>query len=412
MTGILTRVLEKKRTALIIIAVSMLFTVIHAQVGGGSYSTYSCQLYLSESALQTEICNIWQGMFPLALVAVLLSFAVAAIIFMIGVAAKIDRLRNFGIGELYEAVSTAIIIGAFFLLTGLLLQTMPQYIISGLGSAGGTTPTVTISDPYVVASNSLLHIANITEWSYDCIVNGDTSGGAGPWGGHANPPPTGFATCPFSSGENIGNTNFMYEAALTTQNNEVYGGVGVGGLGGALLNGAIGTGAFTLAIQAAELPTVIEYVLPQSTVTSFLVDGLYLLWGLYYLLMFFSVIGPVLVIIGVVFRAILPTRGLGGALIATGMGFYLVAPTILAFLFAPGANPYPSILNVAACAQVPVGIPATCSLFGTVLGIMNGLWLQIMFYPLLTVAITYSFITQMASFIGASASMGKMRMFL
>jgi len=421
MTNIAVVAIKKSRLALPILLFSMLAAVAFAQVGSGSYGPYSCNLGFLSSSIQMEVCNVWSGMFPLAVIAVLLSFTIAAMFFMIGTATKLDRLRNFGIGELYEAIATALIVGSFFLISGLILQTIPSTLINNLGSAAGGTPSITITDPYVVATNALLTTVNETEWSYDCIVNGNTAPGQGSalGGGVANPPPDGLAACPFTSGENASfgglsgvqfqsplSTNYAFISAVTTQNIEIDIGTGIGG--------ALGIGLLTNGISLLELFAQIAYMFPEGLVASFLIDGLYVLWGIYYLLMFFSVIGPVFVILGIVFRAILPTRALGGMMIAMGMGFYLVAPTLLAFLYSPGVNPYPSNLNANACGGLISSsfIPSTCHLFGTILGVMNGLWLQIVFYPILVIAITYSFVTQLANFIGASSSMRRMRTFL
>lgn len=421
MTNVAITAVKKLRLALPILLFSMLAAVAFAQVGTGSYGPYSCNLGFLASSIQGEICSVWSGMFPIALVAVLLSFTIAAIIFMVGTATKLDRLRNFGIGELYEAIATALIVGSFFLISGLILQTIPSTLINNLGSAAGGTPSITVTDPYAVATNALLTTINETEWSYDCIINGNTMIGQDPAlsGGVPNPPPSGLSGCPFVSGENVNlggtagvqfqsviSTDYAFVAAVTTQNIQINIGAGTGG--------TLALGLLTNGISLLELFAQIEYVFPEGLVASFLIDGLYVLWGIYYLLIFFSVIGPVFVILGIVFRAILPTRGLGGMLIALGMGFYLVAPTLLAFLYSPGVNPYPSNLNASACGGIINGsfIPSSCSLFGTILSVMNGLWLQIIFYPILTIAITYSFITQMANFIGASASTLTMRTFL
>lgn len=341
----------------------------------------------TEPQLQMEICYFWGGMLPVAIIAVLISFTIASFIFIIGTAAHNERIRNYGVGELYEAVATTIIVGMFFVVSGLILQTIPASVIYGLGSAGGSA-TPGISDPYVVATDSLTTTINTVQTQYDCILNGV------PY------PPTG--ACPFVSGQTApapppigpgpGSTNFGYLSDYITQTTSIS------------LPSEQSSAILTIALTLNQLYYYLEFVLPQSAIASFLIDGLYLLWGIYYLLVYFAFISPIFVILGIIFRAILPTRPLGGMLIALGIGFYLVAPTLFAFLYSPTANPYPVSLNVGACSGPTA--PNTCSLFGEILNLLNGIWLQVIFYPILVTAITYSFITQLANFLGASAQMG------
>ncbi|MFI5412873.1 MAG: hypothetical protein ACHQX1_03195, partial [Candidatus Micrarchaeales archaeon] len=144
--------------------------------------------------------------------------------------------------------------------------------------------------------------------------------------------------------------------------------------------------------------------LPEISIASFLIDGMYVLWGIYYLLVFFSYISPVFIALGVIFRAIMPTRALGGMLIALGMGFYVIAPTLIAFLYSPEINPYPSNINIDACSGISA--PPTCATFGPIASVLDGLWLQMVFYPIIVTAMTYTFVTQIGNFIGASSQMG------
>ncbi len=381
------RMLEKikNNSAMRILLIAFAFISIIPNLS----SAASCTLNLAgEPALQNQICNTWTGMMPIAIIAVMLSFTIAAFIFIIGAAIKNERIRLFGVGELYEAVATAIIIGSFFLIAGLFLQTIPGVFANSLGAAGGVAPTATITDPYVVATNDLTMTVNSLEYEYDCVLNG----GAGSQ--YPIPPtPTGANPCPIIGGYNSGANNFAYISDIVTQQVTLQ-------FPGAPLSGLYLQGA----VNFERLYTYMTVQLPEISTAAFLIDGIYVLWGIYYLLIFFSYISPVFIALGIIFRAITPTRALGGMLIALGMGFYVVTPTLIAFLYSPNINPYPSSVSVSGCSGQFA--PPTCATFGLISSVLDGLWLQIIFYPILVTAITYTFVTQIGNFIGASSQMG------
>ncbi len=365
--------------------------------------------------IQNEICNTWNGMLPIAVIAVLLSFTIAAIIFMVGTASKNERIRSFGVGELYEALATAIIVGSALLIAGLLVQTIPVTLL-GLFSPGSSVPATT--DPYVLSTSAILYTINTIQIEYDCVLygNGGSSIGQAP----PPPPPLGTGSqpsgppCPYVSGSTpalinpvggavTGSTNFVFLSAYTTWAVQISAG-----------SGYISSNIFTAIVQFAlgnVLPIYRTFIyadlqLPETVVLAFLNDGLFVLWALYYLILFFSFVGPVFVTLGIIFRAFLPTRALGGILISTGIGFFVVAPVLFALLYSPSVNPYPTTLSYNACGGVNVFPSFICSTFGPIASVLSPLWLQAIFYPILITALTYTFVTQVANFVGASAQMG------
>ncbi|MEM3841309.1 MAG: hypothetical protein QXN59_01270, partial [Candidatus Micrarchaeaceae archaeon] len=134
---------------------------------------------------------------------------------------------------------------------------------------------------------------------------------------------------------------------------------------------------------------------------------------------------PAFIIPGVIFRALFPTRSLGGMLIAIGIAFYLVVPTLfsVAFYFtSPGVqtqftyatqqlNRFGSGSNAINNALSPTS-PLVTGL-SSVESALSNFWLMIIFYPSLISAISYVFIQQLANFIGGAVrSSSKIRGFI
>ncbi len=373
----------------------ILISIVPHQAGAQSCSVGSETLSLpgEESGIQGQICTSWAYFMPIAIVAVMLSFTIGAFIFIIGTAIKSDRIRNFGIGEIYEAIATALIVGSFLIIAGLLLQTIPASVTGSLGSAGGSTTVVPVTDPYFTATTAISNTVNALQYEYDCVFNGNTQSyiPLGP-GGET------LQTCPIKAGDVVGTSdNFVFLSDYLSQSLEI----------GIYNEPIVATSAESLLI-GEEFNYYVQYIFPEIQVTVFVIDGLLVLWGLQYLLYFFSFVSPVFIVIGVILRAVFPLRPMGGMLIAVGIGFYIVAPTLISFLYSANINPYAvttenTLVNLACTGISP---PPTCSFFFTISSLFTGLWLQAVFFPILVIAITYTFITQLATFIGASPIMG------
>ncbi len=343
------------------------------------YTTYpACP---SSTQVQSNIDASWGPDFNIALIAVLISFLIATIIFMVGAAAKSDRIRNFGLGEIYEAITTAIIVGFFLFIAGLVINTVPSVLIGSTSSLSTTNslvlfqggkPTAALTDPYVFAIGGICNTIGNLEYIFDQNMF-DISVSA-PWLLNVNGCCTGYAQLAMAL-----TVDYTIELPI------------LGEFESYLQSFVAGS------VAAIKLSDYVQYMLPIITLAPLITDLMAVLWSEYYLLVFFSFMSPILVATGVVFRAFFPTRAFGGMLIAIGMGFYVVMPTLFAFVFSQ-CTP-----NTSGCIDLN-GLPGP--LYTSVFAPMQPLWLFVLFYPVLVISVTYAFITQVANFIGASTQMG------
>jgi len=356
----------------ILLAAALALIIMLAAPSAQTVNIPSGACSVPTAATQAQLQNIWNGEIPLAFIAVSMAFLIAAIIFMVGAAFKNDRIRNFGIGEIYEAIVTAAIVISFITVAALLFQTLPLAGINAVFSQGGPTQSSTqVTSPYVTATNGICNLAGNLETIYDTALNGASGNGysiAGDLTGI-------FFPC-------LGN-------ALS-----VGGYMNLQCLLGYSLSINIGDEITVEPLDIVNVALVpflyATYVVPEQVVAGLTTDTLYLLWAEYYLMLCFEIMGPMFIAAGTVFRALLPTRALGGMLISVGVGFFIVMPVLLSIVF---SIPTPPIS--------PNGVP-----LGSISGSLNTLWVEIVIYPALAIALTYTFIMQLAAFIGATASMG------
>ena len=307
--------------------------------------------------INAQISKAWSGELPLALIVVLVAMFIATMIFMVGAAAKNDRLRNFGIGEMYEALASALIVGLFLYVSAVLLGVTPGVFVGAINPFATALHliTTTISSARGVYS-SLFHVYFLDS-EYTSI------------------------TLAFS----IGGANLPIDVA-------------------------------SLAYQ---IPLDVFFIEPAVVIASFIADGVLALFGEYYLILFFSVAAiPVFLIPGVILRILIPTRSLGGMLIAMAIGFYLVMPTLFAVAYYFTAPSIILSLNAASSQLTRFSSTSISSIQSlgpnspvvtavqSVQSAMTSFWLMVLFYPALIIAVTYAFIVQVANFIGGSSMMG------
>jgi hypothetical protein len=317
--------------------------------------------------INTQVYNAWKGDLPIAIIVVLIAMLIAASIFAVGTGLKNDRLRNFGIGEMYEAVASMIIVGIFLYVSAVMFGLLPSMIIGPI-------------NPY---ATSLYLITNT-----------------------------------------IGSAESVYTAMYDTYYFWFYiSSIDVNVVVPALpISGAI-IGPVAKAVQ---LPLDILVVEPIATISSFVNDGILALYAEYYLIVFFAVAAiPAFLIPGIVLRMLIPTRALGGMMIALAMGFYLIMPTLfsVAYYFtAPSVTSalYGASAQLQRFAASPSNFQTTISASSPevtaiqeVQSSMSSFWLLILFYPSLIVAVTYAFVVQIADLIGGASRMGgRMRGFI
>ncbi len=340
-------------TVLIGIALALLLTssTAYAQVSQNVCGT-------STNSVAITYCND----LPFMVLAVLIAFAIAATIFLVGVSLKNDRIKNFGVGEIYEAIASAIIVGLFLYLAWVIVVVIPSFFVGGVDPL--TFSLNAISNIEVSAVNTFL-----TQVYYPYYVNVETIYNAiTVW---------------------IPNASINFSQPIVTD-----------------------IGVFI------DFFTTLQ---PLLTIAQFLIDGIYALSVEFYFIQFFAIIAiPAFIAPGVVFRAFLPTRGFGGTLIAMGIGFYVVMPTLFAFSFATvcpgslqGSTPASGIQSCSSTAaplppavqNLPIGNSSGngANLIGQYLA---PFWLMLLFFPALVLTLTYAFIATVSNFIGASTSMG------
>ncbi|MGC8495984.1 MAG: hypothetical protein ACP5MX_02140 [Candidatus Micrarchaeia archaeon] len=330
-------------------------------------SNIASQIYKMEPwycPINQQVYEEWSKYLPLALLAVLLAFMIGALIVMVGIAAHSERIKNYGMGELYEAVASAIIVGMFLYVSAVMF-----------GVASGIT--VGSINPYATALNLISNTISNAEGVINALAN-----------------------------------VYMHDAEYTSFQVSIY------------YFGEV-TPVPSLILNSLYPYITIFFMDPAINIAGLLSDGIMALYAQYYTIVFFSIASiPVFLIPGVIFRAFMPTRAFGGMLIAIAIGFYFVAPSLFAIAYYFTA---PNILHNFEAVQaqatrfggsssVQNSMSPTSPLVlqvSAAQSAMSSFWLLILFYPLFITTITYAFIVQIANFIGGASRMGgRMRGFI
>ena len=340
----------------------------------GAQATSQCASGGTANALAPWYCSqinqavegIWASWAPIAAVTISLAFLIAAVIFMIGAAMRNDKVRNFGIGEMYEAAATAIIAILFLSLCAVLFGLLPA-ITSG--------PV----NPYVTALTYISNTVSTTQATLSTL-----------WGMIV--------------------INMFYASLSVTF-------VGTTVKAASPLLQA----APDIIFQTAKAVSVF-FTFPAIDVAALLADGLLALSAEFYLILFFMYAAiPVFLMPGIILRAIFPLRGVGGVLIAVAISFYLVMPLLFSVAYYFTSTSAMGQLNAANAALLAHGQgtlaqsnadTATSPLVTDVKGLssdMGSFFLSVLFYPGLILAITYVAMREIAEFIGGVSKIsGKM----
>ncbi len=311
--------------------------------------------------INQQVYSQWSSSLPWAMIVIMISFCIAAIIFMTGVVLNSNKIRNFGIGEFYEAIATTIIVAAFLYVCAVIFGLLPGVLVGNI-------------NPYATAFNLIGKTISTAQQMYTALFNVYLS--------------LSFTTTPQISlavgGETIGLQSF---------------------------------------INIYSVPVTIFFLDPAVAIARFLAEGITALYAEYYLMLFFSVAAiPAFLIPGVFFRSIFPTRAFGGILIALAFGFYLIMPALFSVAYYFTA---PAVQRDMAVATLQVtklsytdqnALSATSPLVQQLFNVkssLNGFWLLILFYPSLIIAITYTAVQELANFIGRASSINsRMRSFI
>ncbi|MDE1851214.1 MAG: hypothetical protein KGH69_00810 [Candidatus Micrarchaeota archaeon] len=299
------------------------------------------------------------GYVAIGFLAVMLSFSFAALIIMFGIVLKNERLRTFGIGELYEALATAFMVGMFGFVAAVLFGILPSLVTGTINPYDATLTYLS----QTINATSTLH----TKLAEIALVDG-------------------------------------YYASIQLQIcNSISGG---GGIVGSLLCHApvakIGSEALWFG-----------FFWPAWTIIEFLTGAIISLWLQYWLLIFFLYAAvPVFLIPGVILRAFIPTRSFGGMLMAIAIGFYFLLPMLFSIAYyltnqsltfqlnsaITNLDKYGSGTGAEQNALTPFS-PLVTEL-SNIQDTFSSFWLEIAFFPAVNLSITYAFIVQIAEILG------------
>lgn len=332
------------------------------------------------SNIDSALYGVFEQWLPIGMAVIMVAFMIAALIFIFGIALKNGRIREFGVGEMYEATASAIIIIAFMFITSVMIGLTPALF------TGPANPYVTsltyISQTMGDVNHLITSLFNVyTINVYYTTLNLDIS-------------------VPQSSASQV-------PSSVT----KITGTTGEGGQAAGLTSTAakIGQQAFAAGIE-------IFFIIPAQTYAYLLMEAQLVLSIEYYLLLFgmYAAI-PVFLIPGVILRAIAPTRSIGGMFMAIAIGFFFIMPVLFSVAFFFTQAGVASSLTTASNQLQQFGqgtgaeqnaISATSPLVTTLnnlQGSMGAFWLSVLFYPALIMAITYFAITTIADFIGGFA---------
>ncbi len=301
-----------------------------------------------------QVSAVWVSFLPIAGIAVLLAFAIVGLIFMASVLTGSGRIRNFAIGEFYEAIASALIVFMFLFVTAVIFGLLPGLFVGPI-------------NPFAYSFHLILTTISTAESMFNTLFYWEN-----------------FAA--FWASLNLTFRSFPLGISIS--------------LGRALL-----------------APLLYVFIIePIVTLGTLITEGVALLYAQYYILMFFSVSAiPVFLVPGVIFRTILPTRALGGIMMALAISFYLIMPILfsVAYYFTTptlfnNMNTVTTQLNKftpSLLSSVSADNPIVEQLQGVNTS-MASFWLLILFYPMLIIAVTYAFTLTMADFLGGATKMG------
>lgn len=314
------------------------------------------------------VANVWYQWEPLVVIAIFVAFSVAAVIFMTGIVLRNERIRNFAVAELYEAVATTLIVVMFMSLAAILFGIIPASFIGPL-------------DPYVTSLSYINATINAAQLVLTNVYR-------------------------------VFIIDYFYQSLSVS--------VSLGPAGTSALKGiqtsinTVGTTAKSV-LGALGIGIQLFFLTPGLAISRLLIDGLLVLHAEFYTIIFFMYTAiPAFLIPGIIFRSLFPLRNLGGLMIAMAIVFFLIVPVLfsVAYAFTHAslvANLDSYAQQIAAygqgtSAQTNAGSP-TAPLVVAIQGLegnMGTFWLSILFFPALIIAIGYESVTIIAEFLGGA----------
>ncbi len=310
--------------------------------------------------------SAWSKWSPAAVAVIMVSFLIGVIILMTGIAMRNSKVRDFGVGEIYESFATALIVILFLAIAAALFGIIPSFVTGPI-------------NPYLTSLTYINNLINQTQTLDGSLFN-------------------------------VYVVDAYYVSTSIQVTNPESGGILVGNNVLSLFTGAL-------------YDSIIVFVLvPAQAIGDLLTGSLIVLHVEFYLLLFAMYASiPVFLIPGIIFRAFLPTRSIGGMLISTAIGFYMILPILfsVAYFFTNQnvqqtvSAETASIQNYGSgtgaqynAQQVDGPLAATIANLKTSL---NTYWIAVFFLPDMILAITYAMILTLAEFIGGmKASSGRL----
>lgn len=302
------------------------------------------------SQMNQAITDAWQQWEPVAIITVALSFLIAVMIFMVGIAMRNEGLRNFGVGELYEASATALIAILFLTVSAILFGIIPGLFVGPI-------------NPYVTAltyiSNTITATQKVIESLFNLVVI------------------------------------FSY-------------------LGSINLRIAPGVFSITLFLPFVVALTSLFIMPVQVIMSLLADGIAYLSFEFYLILFLMYIAVPVFLIPGIILRAIFPLRGLGGVLIAMALAFYLIMPVLFSVIYYFTNTSLIGTLNAAAAMITANGAGSqaianaaspAAPLVTQVSGLessMGAYFMAILLYPAIVMGIIYTAIVEISGFLGVA----------
>ena len=350
----------KYKFLMILFVLAITAGIVHSQslvaqycnpTSSGSINTYA-PWYCTD--INPFITSEWAQYFPILFLAVSLSYTIAAVLFMFGVALRNDKLRTFGMGELYEATATAIMAILFTFIAAVLFGLLPSM----------TTGTI---NPY---DTSLAYISTTINTTYSTLSN-----------------------LFYIAAVDSGYTSFIISGTVLGVNIPDY-------------------------LTLLTAPFYYFFFWPAFSILGFMFEALISFYTQFYLITFFMYAAiPVFLIPGVIFRALIPTRNLGGMMMAMAIGFYFIMPLLFSVAYYVTStsiqsqlsqtnavlNRYSGNLQDSVDQAASPGAPLVTTLTQA-RSALSSYWLSILFFPVLILAMTYMIITQIAEILGG---MGK-----
>ncbi|MGC9149717.1 MAG: hypothetical protein ACP5FX_01215 [Candidatus Micrarchaeia archaeon] len=254
-----------------------------------------------------EIKGIWKEYQPIALIAVLLSFTVASLLYSFGFILQNDRLKNYAMAEFLEAVASLLMVILFVVLLQILASTFFPVVTQG---ATPEQKQIVEIGPFAYLDAKLNLIQQVSNKTYTATIN------------------------------LLYILDFMSSVKISTPTLEK------NSVPELLFNANSILGKFGFIYTSRLAPIMNTFIAALTEIGEYIYSGLKALSFQRALLKFFAESSiTVFLPLGVVLRIFPPTRGAGGMLIAMAFSFFFIFPFVyLVFYLPSGSNSFASIL--------------------------------------------------------------------